>query len=106
MDLGNDLHPTIAVVLAFEALPYRLSKTPALKRLGGYFYVWPAIYCPPTVFVAIFVGAYVARTSFNIPALFLQRLGRHSACTFSIRLPIRLANATWLTLLLCTSYVY
>lgn len=65
----------IAVVIAIEAFPYGLSAELAMKRLGGYFYVWPAIYGLPKVFVAMFVGAYVARASFVGPAIVLSALG-------------------------------
>ncbi len=65
----------IAVTLAFEALPYGLTTELAMKRLAGYFHIWPAIYGLPSVVVAMFVGAYVARSRFIIPAVFLSVVG-------------------------------
>lgn len=65
----------IAIVLAFEALPYGLSTEFAMGRLGGYFYVWPAIYGLPKVFLAMFVGAYVAHSRFIVPAILMPALG-------------------------------
>jgi len=65
----------IAISFALEALPSGLSSELAMKRFAGYFYVWPAIYGLPKVFVAMFVGAYVARSSFIGPAVFLSVLG-------------------------------
>ena len=72
----------IAVTLAFEALPSGLSSDLVMKRLGGYFYVWPAIYGLPKIFVAMFVGAYVARGKFVVPAVVLSVIGWSFAVHF------------------------
>ena len=72
----------IAVIFAFEALPSGLSSELAMKRLAGYFYVWPAIYGLPKVFAAMFVGAYVARCKFVVPAVVLSVIGWSFAIHF------------------------
>ena len=65
----------IAVTLAFDALPSALSYELASQRFAGYFFVWPAIYGLPKVFVAMFIGAYVARAKFIVPAVVLSLIG-------------------------------
>lgn len=72
----------IAVTFAFEALPSGLSSELAMKRLAGYFYVGPAIYGLPKVFAAMFVGAYVARSHFVVPAVILSVIGWSFAIHF------------------------
>ena len=72
----------IVAAFAFEALPSGLTSELAMKRIAGYFYVWPAIYGLPRVFVAMFVGAYVARSKGVVPAVILSVTGWSFAIHF------------------------
>ena len=79
----------IAVSLAFDALPSGLSYELAMKRVAGYFYVRPAIYGLPKIFFAMFVGAYIARGKFVVPAVILSVVGS----SFAINILNQIAHA-------------
>ena len=79
----------IAVTLAFEALTYALLAELAMQKLAGYFYIWPAVYGLPKVFAAMFVGAYVARGNFVVPAAILSLIG----WIFAVHLLNQIAHA-------------
>ena len=72
----------IAVTLVFDFLPTGITAEIASKRLGGYFFVWPAIFGLPKIVVAMFVGAYVAKTDFVGAAISLSIIGSATAIYF------------------------
>ena len=72
----------IGVTLVFDLLPSGITAEIADKRLGGYFFIWPAIFGLPKIVVAMFVGAYVARTDFVGAAILLSIVGSATAMYF------------------------
>ena len=72
----------IGVTLVFDLLPSGITAEIADKRLGGYFFVWPAIFGLPKIVVAMFVGAYVAKTDFVGAAILLSIIGSATAMYF------------------------
>ncbi len=72
----------IAVTLVFEFLPSGITADIAGRRLGGYFFVWPAVIGLPKIVIAMFVGAYVAKSNFVGAAVSLSIIGSVSGIYF------------------------
>ncbi len=72
----------IAVTLVFDLLPTGITAEIANTRLGGYFFVWPAVFGLPKIVVAMFVGAYVAKTDFVGAAISLSIVGSMTTIYF------------------------
>ncbi len=62
----------IGILLVFGHIPSGISMEMVEKRLGGFFFVWPAVFDFPRTFIAMFVGAYLAKTDFVRAAILLS----------------------------------
>ena len=72
----------IGVTLVFDFLPSGITAEIAGRRLGGFFFVSPAVFGLPKIVVAMFVGAYISKTDFVGPAVSLSIIGSVAAIYF------------------------